>query len=197
MNPDDIESVEILKGAAAAAIYGTRAGQGVILIKTKAGHAGPTRWTFGTTLSADVVAKKYPLQTRWGQGTGDVDPRVADPTACDAPAGTCRRSWGPDLTDPATAALGVPTTVYDHASEAYNTGYVSTTNASVSGGDDRTTFYVSGEYLHNNGIFKTDHDKFQRGTVRVNASHRLSDAFKVGANVRPLSAVLSAAIVPE
>jgi TonB-linked SusC/RagA family outer membrane protein len=184
LNPDDVESVEILKGAAAAAIYGSRAAQGVILIKTKAGHAGPTRWTFGTTLSADRVAKKYPLQTRWGEGTLGVDPRVADPTACNFPAASCRRTWGPDLTDPATAALGVPTTVYDHASEAYNTGYVSTSNASVSGGDDRTTFYVSGEFLHNNGVFKTDHDKFERGTVRVNASHRLSDAFKVGANLQ-------------
>jgi len=196
LNPDDVESVEILKGAAAAAIYGSRAAQGVILIKTKAGHAGPTRWTFGSTISADRVARKYPLQTRWGQGSNDVDPYTADtltgvptvganPTACDAgsPA-ACRRSWGPDLTDPATAALGVPTTVFDHASEAYNTGYVSTSNASVSGGDDRTTFYASGEYLHNNGIFEGDHDKFQRGTVRVNASHRLSDALKIGANVQ-------------
>jgi TonB-linked SusC/RagA family outer membrane protein len=184
INPDDIESVEILKGAAAAAIYGSRAAQGVILIQTKAGRAGPTRWTFGSTLSADRIAKKYGLQTRWGQGTGGVDPRVADPAACDAADAACRRSWGPDLTDPATAALGVPTTVYDHASEAYNTGYVSTTNASVSGGNERTTFYASGEFLSNNGVFQTNRDQFDRGTVRVNASHRLSDAFKVGANVQ-------------
>jgi len=183
INPNDIESVEILKGAAASALYGSRAASGVILIKTKSGRAGPTHFSIGTTYSSDRVAHYYDLQTRWGQGTAGVDPRVANPAACDAPSGACRRSWGPDLTDPATAALGVPTTIYDHAKEAYTDGYASTTVATVSGGNDRTTFFVSGEYLYNRGVFVGPNNKFQRGTVRVNASQRIGEAFKVGANV--------------
>lgn len=183
INPNDIESVEILKGAAASALYGSRAASGVILIKTKSGRAGPTHFSIGTSYSSDHVAHYYDLQTRWGQGANGIDPRVANPAACDAPSGACRRSWGPDLTDPATAALGVPTTVYDHAQEAYTDGYNSTTNATVSGGNDRTTFFVSGEYLYNRGVFVGPNNKFQRGTVRVNASQRIGEAFKVGANV--------------
>jgi len=69
INPGDIESVEILKGAAAAAIYGSRAGQGVVLITTKHGTAGPTRYTFRSSISADDITRTYPLQRSWGQGS--------------------------------------------------------------------------------------------------------------------------------
>ena len=180
INPSDIESVEILKGAAASALYGSRAASGVILIKTKSGRAGPTHFSIGTTYSSDHVAHYYDLQTQYGQGTLGVDPRVANPAACDVPAGACRRSWGPDLT---TNPVGVPTTIYDHSKEAYTDGYNSTTQATVSGGNDRTTFFVSGEYVYNRGVFVGPNNKFQRGTVRLNASQRIGENFKVGGNI--------------
>src|SRR5437899_6490785 len=63
LNPNDIESVEILKGAAAGAIYGARAAQGVILITTKSGHAGPTRFSLRITASTDRPSRYYPLET--------------------------------------------------------------------------------------------------------------------------------------
>ncbi|MBA2688545.1 MAG: TonB-dependent receptor plug domain-containing protein, partial [Gemmatimonadaceae bacterium] len=69
INPNDIESVEILKGAAAAAIYGSRAGQGVVLITTKSGKAGPTRYSLRTNLTTDKVNYDYPLQRTFGQGS--------------------------------------------------------------------------------------------------------------------------------
>src|SRR5438105_1895351 len=69
INPGDIESVEILKGAAAAAIYGSRAGQGVVLITTKHDTPGPTRYTFRSSISADDITRTYPLQRSWGQGS--------------------------------------------------------------------------------------------------------------------------------
>ncbi|HEX9704241.1 MAG TPA: TonB-dependent receptor plug domain-containing protein, partial [Gemmatimonadales bacterium] len=93
INPADIESIEILKGAAAAAIYGARAGQGVVLITTKRGTAGPTRYSFRSSFSADDINRTYPLQRSWGQGS-----LGGPPGDCDRAAGRgnffCRTSWG-------------------------------------------------------------------------------------------------------
>src|SRR2546427_5706030 len=72
LNPEDIANVEILKGAAEGAIYGSRAGQGVVLITTKGGSPGPTRYSLRSTTRIDKVNQRVPLQTDYGQGTGGV-----------------------------------------------------------------------------------------------------------------------------
>lgn len=176
LSPNDIESVEILKGAAAAAIYGSRAGQGVVLITTKKGRPGPTRFTFRSSVSFEDINHTYPLQTRYGQGIDNLAPNTAPGGDCDDPSSgsICSRSWGPAL------APGTP--VYDHANNAYKSGHVVENAVAVSGGNDRTTFYLSGEYHYNNGIFVGPNDRFTRSTVRLNASHRVADNVKVGAN---------------
>src|SRR3954467_13378835 len=69
INPNDIQSVDILMGAAAAAIYGARAAHGVVLITTKKGTAGPTRYTLTSSASFDKVDPNIPLQTTFGQGS--------------------------------------------------------------------------------------------------------------------------------
>jgi len=172
LNPNDIESVEILKGAAAGAIYGSRAAQGVILITTKSGHAGATRFSMRSSLSSDRPSRYYPLQTRFGQGLRGVAAGVCD----DPGKGTCRRSWGNDL-----QVAGTP--VFDHSHEGYATGHVVENAMTISGGNDRTTFYLSAESNNNNGIFVGPNDRFSRSTVRVKGSHRLSDNLRVGGNV--------------
>jgi TonB-dependent SusC/RagA subfamily outer membrane receptor len=70
INPDDIENVEILKGAASGAIYGSRAGQGVILITTKHGQAGPTRYSLRSSVSLDEHGRLPEFQTKYGLGRG-------------------------------------------------------------------------------------------------------------------------------
>ena len=133
INPNDIDNIEILKGAAAGALYGARAGQGVILITTKSGQAGATRYSMQSKLSFYDVNHTYPLQTRFGQGYYGQSPQMLnaddagtpDSTACDNISNTlCRYSWGPDLT-------GTGTPVYDHANEAYVTGHTTDNNLSV------------------------------------------------------------------
>ena len=71
INPADIESVEILKGAAAGSIYGARAGQGVILITTKRGHPGATTYSLNSTLSVNDVHRFPTLQTTYGHGDAE------------------------------------------------------------------------------------------------------------------------------
>lgn len=160
LNSDDIENVEILKGAAAAAIYGARAANGVILITTKRGRAGATHYSFRSSYSSDEVSRTYPLQRSYGQGLFN------------ATSGATR-SWGPAL----TAAS------YDHATEAFRTGHVMDNTLSLSGGNERTTFYLSGNYAGNQGVFKGPNNFFNRSTMRLNASHRLIDALTVRGNV--------------
>jgi TonB-linked SusC/RagA family outer membrane protein len=174
INPNDIESVEILKGPAAAAIYGSRAGQGVVLITTKKGQPGATRYSLRSTVGIDDITRKYPLQTRFGQGLGGVAP---PPGACDQfTASACLRSWGPDLS-------GTGTPVYDHSNEAYRTGFTTDNNLTVSGGTERTLFYFSGEYFRNNGIFTGPNNDYTRVSVRLNGSHRITENLKLGANI--------------
>src|SRR5690242_13125579 len=160
INPDDIENVEILKGASAAAIYGSRAANGVILITTKHGHSGATKYSMRSSISDDNVTKKWPLQRQFGQG-------LLGQTAL------VTRSWGPALS-------GV--TTYDHASEAFDTGHILDNVVSVSGGNDRTSFYLSGNYNHNEGVFVGPNNYFNRTTTRLNASHHLTDGFTIGGN---------------
>jgi TonB-linked SusC/RagA family outer membrane protein len=169
MNPDDIENVEILKGAAAAAIYGARAANGVILITTKHGRSGQTHYELRSSGSNDQITRKEPLQRGFGQGLFN----VAAGTCDDIGNAACLRSWGPSLS-------GVPT--YDHASEAFDTGHVLDNTLSASGGNDRTTFYISGNYNNNQGVFIGPNNYFDRGTVRLNATHHLTDNFTLGGN---------------
>ena len=124
INPNDIEDVTILKGAAAAAVYGARAADGVVLITTKSGHAGGTHYNMSTNYSFDNVNKKIPLQTDYAQGSHGVT------ATCGAPG--CHpssSSWG------ALIPEGTPT--YNHFDELFDTGHTSDNVLSASGGNER------------------------------------------------------------
>ncbi|HVE80312.1 MAG TPA: TonB-dependent receptor plug domain-containing protein, partial [Gemmatimonadaceae bacterium] len=175
INPNDIENIEILKGPAAGAIYGARAGQGVILITTKKGRPGQTRYSLRSQWSFDDISQEYPLQTRFGQGRGGIAPAANECNDINATL-RCLRSWGPEL--PAG------TRVYDHSTEAFDTGVTSDNTLTVSGGNERTTFYFSGSYFDQSGIFVGPSNQFQRSTVRLNASHRMLENLNILANVQ-------------
>src|SRR5947207_1892753 len=83
LNPNDVESLEILKGAAAAAIYGARAGQGVVLITTKSGRAGATHFSLRSSASFDDVSHVWQLQTKFGQGSFGVHADTSVGGSCD------------------------------------------------------------------------------------------------------------------
>ena len=167
INPNDIESVEILKGAAAAAIYGARAGNGVVLITTKRGRSGPTQYRLNSTWSFDEVTRFYPLQRSFGQGLFNTAP-----ARCEGFAANCLRSWGPRLTGQ----------TYDHANEAFRTGQMSDNVLSASGGNERTVFFLSTGLNRHKGVMVGPNNYYNRTTARLSASHRLVDALQVGGN---------------
>ena len=133
MNPADVENIEILKGAAAAAIYGQRAANGVILITTRSGRAGPTRYSWSTNLNIDNVNREYPLQTSYGLGNNGVTPSCNFTTG----AVNCRnngRNWGP--------ALPAGTVTYNHFKELFQNARNLDNQLSIPGGDASRTFFL-------------------------------------------------------
>jgi TonB-linked SusC/RagA family outer membrane protein len=167
INPNDIENVEILKGAAAAAIYGARAANGVVLITTKRGRAGQTQYRLNSSYSFDRVSRFYPLQRSFGQGLFN-----EAPAACEGFNANCLRSWGPRIAGQS----------FDHAREAFRTGNMSDNTLSVSGGNERTTFFLSGGHNRHEGVFVGPNNYYNRATVRLSATHRLVDNLNVGGN---------------
>jgi TonB-linked SusC/RagA family outer membrane protein len=171
INPDDIESVEILKGAAATSIYGAAAGSaGAILITTKRGRPGQTQYSLRSTFQADEPIRTVPFQRLYGVGSAGTG------SACTAV--NCSVSpffaWGPRLPD------GTPT--YDHAAEIYESGRMWDNTLSMSGGGERTTFYLSAGQLDHDGFVVQDKDYLKRYSVRLNGSHALTDELTIGAS---------------
>ncbi len=161
INPEDIESVEILKGPAAAAIYGSRAANGVILVSTKKGRPGQVKLTYKTSYSWDTVNKTQPLQNRWGQGVdGEYVPGFPF-------------SWGPKL--------GPNVPVYDHAMEMFETGHVFENTLTASGGNEYTTYYLSLSSYNHDGFIVGNSD-YQKNALRLNASQAINEKLKLSGN---------------
>lgn len=175
INPADIESIEILKGPAATSIYGAQAGAGgAILITTKRGRAGRTSYSLRSSVQLDDAANTLPMQSTYGIGSNNVSPscKAGGATNCSVSSGFF--AWGPAL------AAGTPT--YDHSAELYDTGHIFDNTLTMSGGSERTTFYLSGGVLRHNGYIVGDKDQYNRYTARLNASHRLMENLTVGGN---------------
>jgi TonB-linked SusC/RagA family outer membrane protein len=172
INPDDIESIEILKGPAATSIYGASAGSaGAILITTKRGRAGRTQYTFRSNYQADEPVRTLPVQQKYGVGSNGVSSQC---TTTNCVISSNFFSWGP--------AIPAGTPVYDHASEIYETGQLFDNTLSMSGGNERTSFYLSGSGLNQDGYIVGDKDFLKRYTARFNGSHQMTDNLTVGAS---------------
>jgi TonB-linked SusC/RagA family outer membrane protein len=207
INPADIASVEILKGSAAAAIYGARAAQGVVLITTKSGVQGPTRYSFRSNLGWSEVSHAIPLQTTYGHGFLGLGGSFDDCFLRNAKdCVTTPFSWGLKLDrdtylaayrarltqlgrDPNTAEAELNRIypkgfrTYDHFDELFDSGFDSDLTASASGGSDRTTFYLSVGRLDQNGIITGPNNTYDRSTARLKATHRLRDRLSIGGNM--------------
>ncbi len=179
INPDDIANVEVLKGASSGAIYGSRAGQGVVLITTKHGRPGQTKYSLRSAWSLEQHTQLPQLQRQFGLGTGGAAPACvpsSDPALQNCRVGFDEAgSWGPAV------AGGTPT--FDHAADIYHDGWTTDNSLSVSGGSDRTQYFLSGAYNYNRGIVVGDNNHYRRIAVRANGTQGITDNLKVGANM--------------
>jgi TonB-linked SusC/RagA family outer membrane protein len=152
LNPDDIESMEVLKGASAAAIYGTRANAGVVIITTKRGKGGKTKVSFGQDIGFSE-AQRFFGGAEWDEK------KITD--------------WFNADDIPAFKAAKASGKYYDYEKELYGEkGAIRNTHLSLTGGDDRTKFYVNGSFADEKGIIKNT--GFSRASVRANIDHKIT-----------------------
>jgi len=163
INPADIDRIEVLNGAAAAAIYGSRANSGVIQIFTKRGVSGKAQVSFNTSLTMSELRKQVEVNQAPIKFGGSVNTQTQDILT-------------PTLTNT------TPVTRYNYQDYIFQTGYGTDNTVSVSGGTDNTKFYTSASYFTNQGIIKnTD---FTRYNLRANVDQKITDwaSLSVGMN---------------
>src|SRR5690606_22149646 len=142
LNPNDIESITVLKGANAAALYGSEGVNGAIMITTKTGTAGRSTVRFSNTTTLSEVYLLPPAQTQFGQGSNG----VYDPTQIESwgPAfdGTMK-DFGPVLPDGTRHQLRYAAPARDNRLDLFQTGVNVQNDLSFSGGDDKSTYFFS------------------------------------------------------
>jgi TonB-dependent starch-binding outer membrane protein SusC len=188
LNPNDIESIDILKDAASAAIYGAQASNGVVIVTTRKGRAGKTRFEanvyFGqaTPLQRlEGVNSQQLFQLRSeGYGSafnlapGDLSIKRTVLNEYRVPGAG---SFNDKQADSAINAL--PT--YDWQDEAFRTGTLQNYELAASGGNDRTTFRISGSYTYQQAVVtKAD---FQRGGIKFDLTNKATDKLTIGTSI--------------
>lgn len=163
LRPEDIENIEILKGASAAAIYGSKAAAGVVIITTKRGKQGKTQITIAQDLGQITARHLLGVRTFNADRAASLS---SDPTASAA--------LKQQFTD--AQAKGQ---IYDYEKEVYgNTGFARNTVLSMSGGNEKTGFYFSVAQKDEGGIVKNT--GYRNSSVRLNVDHKINDNVKVG-----------------
>lgn len=168
INPADIKSIDILKDAAASAMYGSRAAAGVVLITTNSGYAGKTKLTYDFNLGFNSATKLLePLTAQeftdiknrgWLNNGGDPN-KLPYATMTDSQGRIVSTNWV-DL--------------------IFRTGISQNHNLNVQGGNDKGTYYLSGSYTTQEGI--TVDAKYDRFSFKGNGTYSLSKYVKVGFN---------------
>ncbi|WP_291858060.1 TonB-dependent receptor [Marinilabilia sp.] len=157
LTPNDIESMQILKDASSAAIYGSRAANGVVMITTKSGQAGVAKITFnGHVGVTDLTNTIEPLNV----------------------------SQYRDLIDDLGLNMNLPESLTDRTDwydETYQTALTHNYQMSVTNGDDKTNYYISGGYSKEDGVVKVSF--FERYNFKANIENEIRSWLKVGANV--------------
>ena len=184
INPNDIESVQVLKGASAGALYGSKAANGVVVITTKKGSRGEAKITFKSSYSFDEISERIEMQDTWGQGRSGV-------------FGTNRaESWGDWIPGRSgsmdtyksgaffTAENGTvykaiddknstQTYVDENFDSVFGTGHALQNDLTISGGGDNSTYFFSLGHLDQDGMLKNA--TYERTNARLNYEAKLND----------------------
>lgn len=183
--PDDIASLTVLKGAAATALYGSRASNGVIIITTKSG-GGADGKNYQVTYSGNVEASRVAYipkaQNRYGMGWNGNQTFIEN------------GSWGPELNGSQQVygpiwngqqLIHEYSAVKNSVRDFFDTGFSQSHNVGVSGvsNDQTINYYASYSYTNSNGIIPTDVDSYRRNTLATRASFKPSKWFKISTSM--------------
>lgn len=161
VNPEDIESISVLKGPAAAALYGLRAAAGAVIITTKKGKDGVATVSVNSRFLTNWVNKLPEQQFTYKQGSY-YNGTFTDQTS---------RSWG--------NKFEAGETIYDNMGDFFQTAYAYDNSFNISGGNQNGNFFLSASDLDQSGIVPTT--DFKRSTVRFNAEQKVG-IFTFGVN---------------
>ena len=189
IDPMNIQSIEVLKDASAAAIYGSRGGAGVVLVTTKRARAGISTFDINYTYSVQQLSRKIPVmnaqqymvaamqaaQHAWVYDQGG-DPNTPNTVA---DRGHIKYTWPQEWDDPNFRA-NWPST--DWQDEVYRNAPAHKINLSGSGGTERLNYYISGSYLDQDGLINNGHN-LKRGYLNAKVETKITDWFRSGINV--------------
>ncbi len=185
INPNDIESIEVLKDASSTAIYGSRAGNGVIIVTTKKGKTGAPKVTYSGTATVQTLATDYDMlnasdymiqsnryqKEQWMKDNGIGVYGGKSEAQASSP-------YTPRYTDAQIANPANNTNWFD---EITRTGFQTQHNVSINGGTEMTKYLVSGNFFKQEGVVKNN--GMERFTGRVNLEQQVSKYVKVGVNM--------------
>lgn len=193
INPNDIESISVLKGPAATALYGIRAANGAVVITSKQGKSGKPRISIKSSFGANRVNTLPARQNIYAQGTYSGGTAIYQ-----GPETSQSNSYGPRMSDlefdgdptypydrhgrlvPAGLGNGVSAIVYDPFGDFFVTGKTLDNNVSLSGGTDRMTYYLSGgQYTHKGIVPKSD---WSRTSFKANFEVILTERLSAGSS---------------
>lgn len=170
INPDDIESVSVLRGAAATALYGIRAANGAIIIATKSAKAGKIQVSYTGTYGFDNVNKTPDVQTKFTQGyLGVYDKTSFWP------------SWGPTVEAARAIDPTHPEQIFNNFERAYRTGNQTRHSINIGGGTNLMQLGASFSYFNQEGVIPfSDYKSYN---AKVNGNLNISNKIKVGASM--------------
>ena len=168
LNSSDIESIEVLKDAASAAIYGTRGAAGVIMVTTKKGREGSLRLNYNAYYGTQAPSRKLDLLNATEYATLRNEAYINGL----APGATLNVPYA----DPQSLGEGTDWQEYAFNDDAR----IQSHDLSVSGGNDKSTYYASYGYLNQEGIVATAISNYERHNVRLNSTHKVADWLTVG-----------------
>jgi TonB-linked SusC/RagA family outer membrane protein len=178
LNPDDIESINVLKGSSAAAIYGSDASNGVLLITTKKGNVGKPVINFSSTLQVETISYMPSLQNQFGSNGGESFPQNFNDLTYYIPDEN--QQFGPQYNGklvPLGRPIGdgsllmVPySAIPGEKRDFFQNAITTQNNISYSAGDDKSSFFLSGQYIYSNGVMPEDHGN--RAIARLGGSRK-------------------------
>jgi len=166
INPDDIESMSILRGGAATALYGFRGSNGVIVITTKSAKAGKMRVSYSASYGIENVNKFPDVQTKYTQGYNNTyNPNDFFP------------SFGPTIQAAKALDPSHPEKLFHHYKRAYEQGNQFRNTLNISGGTEKAMINSSFSYFNHNGVLPNTN--YSNLNARVNADLKISDKFSI------------------
>jgi TonB-dependent starch-binding outer membrane protein SusC len=189
LNPNDIESIDILKDAASAAIYGASASNGVVIITTKKGKAGKTKFQFNTYMGTasrlkklDVVNSQEYFQSR-SEAVGNANNLAYNDLAVkrNVLVNDFRIAAAASYTDKQADSAVAAAKTYDWQDAAFRNGLIRNYELSASGGNDRTTFRISANLNKQQAIISAS--DFDREGINLNFTNKATDRLSFTSSV--------------